>query len=120
MMTLTFFLAVFILKSVTFLCLGKKRYILFAIDNTKRFAIINATEKLNANTTKKFVLKDILIHYGMVLEVQTDRETHFIANTLKQDLGICGTISSAYRPQSKGITEMCKATLMGMLRCYVN
>lgn len=52
---------------------GKKKYILVATDNTKRLAIVKATDRADAQTTAKFILVDMLIHYSMPAEVQTDR-----------------------------------------------
>lgn len=85
------------------------------MDNTTLFAIAKATGKTDAHTTVRFILEDILPCYGMSAEIQTDRGTHFVADTLNQlykALGIVNRTSIAYRPQSQGITERYNSTLL--------
>lgn len=73
--------------------------ILVARDNTTRFAIVKATQS-DVKTTVKFILRDILPCKAMTAEIQTDRGTHFVSESLKQlykALGVTHQTSTAYR-----------------------
>lgn len=102
---------------------NKKQYIIVATDVTTRYAVTKATEKADAKTTVKFILETILPRFGCVKEVQTDRGTHFTSDVFKQlldALGITYCKSSAYRPQSQGLTERFNGTLLDMIHFYTN
>lgn len=53
-------------------------------ENTSKFAIIKATDKVDAQTTAKFIPEDILSSYGIPTEIQMDLKIHFVAESLKQ------------------------------------
>lgn len=102
---------------------NKKEYILVCTDVTTRFAIAKATEKADARTTVKFVLEDLIPRFGCVRQIQTDRGTHFTAGVMTQlcdALGIVYKHSTAYHPESQGLTERYNGTLLDMLHFYVN
>lgn len=84
--------------------------------------VVRAKEKADANTTARFILEDIIPRFGTPYRVKSDRGTHFLAETLKQlytALGIEMKHSSAYRPQTQGVTERYNSTLLTMLKFYV-
>lgn len=100
-----------------------KQYILVAMDMTTRYAVTKATANADSKTTAKFILETIIPRFGCVQEIQSDRGTHFTAEVLKQlfdGLGISHQKSSAYHPQSQGLTERYNGTLLNMLHFYAN
>lgn len=99
------------------------QYILVAMDMTTRYAVTKATANADSKTTAKFILETIIPRFGCVKEIQSDRGSHFTAEVLKQlfeALGISHQKSSAYHPQSQGLTERYNGTLLNMLHFYAN
>ena len=59
------------------------RYIILSIDHFTKIAIGAATVSLDAETTARFLLDEIVCRYGMVEKILTDQGVNFESNMLK-------------------------------------
>ncbi|KAI5738984.1 hypothetical protein M8J77_013467 [Diaphorina citri] len=99
-----------------------KEYIIVGTDPTTKFAFAKATAKADANTTVSFII-DICTLFGIPLNIQTDRGSHFTSQVVTQllkGLNISHGLSPAYRPQAQGITERFNSTICDMLSHFVD
>ncbi|GBM27758.1 Retrovirus-related Pol polyprotein from transposon 412 [Araneus ventricosus] len=75
-----------------------------------------------AEEVAKFLLEEILLRHGAPRVVITDRGTVFQSNlsTLAELCNIDHRMTTAYHPQTNGLTERFNKTLADMLSMYVN
>ncbi|UYV73997.1 hypothetical protein LAZ67_11001769 [Cordylochernes scorpioides] len=95
----------------------------FSEDYLSRYAITRAIPNGSAEEVAKFMVEDILLKHGAPRELISDRGRTFISRTLKEINDLCGTIhrfTSAYHPQTNGLTERLNKTLADMLSMYVD
>ncbi|GKE44797.1 putative reverse transcriptase domain-containing protein, partial [Tanacetum coccineum] len=70
----------------------------------------------------RLYLKEIVCRYGVPVSIISDRDSHFSSNfwrSLQKALGTNLDMSTAYRPQTDGQSEMTIQTLEDMLRACV-
>ncbi|UYV80868.1 hypothetical protein LAZ67_19002048, partial [Cordylochernes scorpioides] len=99
------------------------KWIVVATDYLSRYAITRAIPNGSAEEVAKFMVEDILLKHGAPRELISDRGRTFISRTLKEINDLCGTIhrfTSAYHPQTNGLTERLNKTLADMLSMYVD
>ncbi|UYV79636.1 K02A2.6-like, partial [Cordylochernes scorpioides] len=99
------------------------KWIVVATDYLSRYAMTRAIPNGSAEEVAKFMIEDVLLKHGAPRELISDRGRTFISRTLKEINDLCGTIhrfTSAYHPQTKGLTERLNKTLADMLSMYVD
>jgi len=96
-------------------------YILVGTCATTKYAIAKSYKNADAKSTVAYLI-DIILQFGAIGEIHSDRGLHF-ANKLVKDLlkalNINNTNSIAYRPQSQGQTEKFNGTLIDMISHFV-
>ena len=99
------------------------KYILVCTDYLSKFAITQATPDCSAESAAKFLVEKVILQYGVPKHLITDRGSHFMSHVFRAIAARCGVkhnITTAYHPQSNGLTERFNATLVGSLSPYVN
>jgi hypothetical protein len=98
--------------------------ILVVVDKlTKMAHFIATTSTVNAPTTARLILENIVTGHGLPIAMVSDRDPRFNSSfwrELWKLLGCTLKMSTAYHPQTDGQTERLNQTLEAMLRAYVN
>jgi hypothetical protein len=66
-------------------------YIVLAIDHFTKYVIGAATIKIDAETTAKFMLNEIICKFGIMENILTDRGANFEAHLFQQICCLLGT-----------------------------
>ena len=101
---------------------GEKK-VLVVTDYFSRFAITIALPNESEDSIAKAFIKNVLVRYGAPLRLLTDRGKSFLSkvNTYLYELwGIKKSNTSAYHPQTNGLTERFNRTLCNSLAMLVN
>jgi hypothetical protein len=72
--------------------------------------------------SSKFFVEDVVAWYGAPMKIISDKGTHFHNKLISETcwlLGISQNLTTAYHPQTDGLTERFNQTLMDMLSKYV-
>ncbi|UYV63208.1 K02A2.6-like, partial [Cordylochernes scorpioides] len=80
-------------------------------------AIAEATELAT------FLIEDVILKHGAPREIITDRGRNFMSQTIREINNLNGTIhrfTTAYHPQTNGLTERLNKTLTDMISMYVD
>jgi hypothetical protein len=99
------------------------KYILVCTDYLSRYAITQATPNCTAETAAKFLVKNVILQYGVPKQLLTDQGTHFMSNVFEAIASRCGVnhiTATTYHPQCNGLTERFNATLVDAIGTYVN
>lgn len=99
------------------------RWVIVATDYLTRYAETKAIQRGTAEEVARFFIENIVLRHGAPSIVITDRGTAFTAALLDHVLVLSGTIhrkSTAYHPQTNGLTERLNKTLEDMLSMYVD
>ncbi|UYV63475.1 hypothetical protein LAZ67_2004171, partial [Cordylochernes scorpioides] len=97
------------------------RWIIVCTDYMTRYAITKATPDGGAIETAKFLVEDVILKHGAPREMITDRGRNFISQVIKEINALCGIVhrfTTAYHPQTNGLTERFNKTLGDMLSMY--
>ena len=76
-----------------------------------------------AQETANLLIKFVFCRHGLPLEVISDRGPQFKSQfwkSLPESLGIKRKLSTAFHPQTNGLTERTNQTLEKYLRCFAN
>ena len=94
--------------------------ILVMIDHlTKMAHAVPCTKAITAKETARLFIQTVFRHHGMPRAIVSDRGTQFIAQFWQSLLNQLGTkllLSTAFHPQTNGLTERVNGTLMEALR----
>lgn len=99
------------------------RWIVVATDYMTRYCEIKALPRGTASEIAHFFMKNIVLRHGAPAVVITDRGTAFTAQMMEDVLQLSGTAhrkTTAYHPQSNGLTERINKTITDMLSMYVD
>lgn len=100
-----------------------KVMIVVATDYGTRWAETKALPNGTAEPVAKFLLENIICRHGAPKTILTDRgrvfQSEVIRNLLKS-MGIVSSFTTAYRPQTNGLTERLNKTLAEMLSAFTN
>jgi ribosomal protein L21E len=99
-----------------------KKYIIVATCNATKMAFAKAVTNANGTATINFLM-DIITSYGVPKYFCSDRGTHFKNKEMEfacKKLGITQIFSSAYHPQTNGMTELMNKIICNSLSHYVN
>ncbi|UYV82586.1 K02A2.6-like [Cordylochernes scorpioides] len=97
------------------------RWIIVCTDYMTRYAIMKAIPDGGAIETAKFLVEDVILKHGAPREMITDRGRNFISQVIKEINALCGIVhrfTTAYHPQTNGLTERFNKTLGDMLSMY--
>lgn len=98
------------------------RYMLVVNDYATKYPEVFPLKNIKAKTVA-FCLVQFFSRVGYPREILTDQGTNFMSTLLKQVyqlLGIRSLRTTAYHPQTDGLTERFNQTLKQMLRKFVN
>ncbi|XP_057693505.1 uncharacterized protein LOC130916648 [Corythoichthys intestinalis] len=98
------------------------RFMLVITDYATKYPEVFPLKTIKAKTVA-FCLLQLFSRVGFPQEILTDQGTNFMSKLLKdvyQLLGIKGLRTTAYHPQTDGLTERFNQTLKQMLRKFVN
>ena len=96
------------------------KYLLTIMDVTTRYPEAIPLRSTHARVVLKALL-NFFTHFGLPLEIQSDRETNFTSKLSEKTMaewGIKHVFSSVYHPQSQGALERHHQTLKTMLRAF--
>ncbi|UYV63976.1 hypothetical protein LAZ67_2006231, partial [Cordylochernes scorpioides] len=99
------------------------RWIIVATDYLTRFAITKAATTAEATELATFLIEDVILKHGAPWEIITDRGRNFMFQTIREINTLNGTIhrfTTAYHPQTNGLTERLNKTLTDMISMYVD
>jgi transposase InsO family protein len=99
------------------------QYIIVSVDYLTRYAETRSVRHANAEAAAKFFLEQIVLRHGSPLYVISDRGKAFLSKVFSEVLRHCASVhhkTTAYHPQSNGLTERLNHTLADMLSMYVN
>lgn len=102
--------------------LAGNRWIIVAIDHLTRYAETAALPTATARDVGTFLLQRFILRHGALRELLSDRGRAFLSDALKALLNECRIVhrtSTAYHPQTNGMTERFNRTLGSMLSMYV-
>lgn len=92
------------------------------MDYLTRYAETACVPAATAQEAANFFLHQILLRHGAPQAIISDRGTSFVAKLLDELLRLCNTVhklTSAYHPQTNGLTERFNRTLSQMMSIYV-
>ncbi|UYV69276.1 K02A2.6-like [Cordylochernes scorpioides] len=99
------------------------RWVIVCTDYLTKYAITKALPTGGAVEIAKFILNDIILKHGAPREMITDRGRSFqskLVNELTKMCGMSQLFTTAYHPQTNGLTDRLNKTLGDMLSMYVD
>lgn len=98
------------------------RWVVVAVDYLTRYAETAALPAATAREVASFLLRHFILRHGAPRELLSDRGRVFLSEVIEALLKSCRTIhrtTTAYHPQTNGLTERFNRTLSDMLAMYV-
>ena len=99
------------------------RWIIVATDYLTRYCETRALPRGTASDVADFFIHAVVLRHGAPAVVLTDRGTAFTAQLLEEVMTLSGTVhrrTTAYHPQTNGLTERLNKTITDMLSMYVD
>lgn len=99
------------------------RWIIVGVDHLTRYAETAALPAATAREVGFFILRNFVLRHGAPRELLSDRGRVFLSEGVEALLTECRIIhrkSTAYHPQTNGLTERFNRTLGDMLRMYIS
>jgi hypothetical protein len=99
------------------------KHIITAIDYATRWAIAKAVPEMTKESVIKFLYEDIIVNYGVPLEIITDRGSSFLSEAVEDyivKVGISHLASAPYHPETNGMVERMHATLNHSITSLAN
>lgn len=99
------------------------KWVIVATDYLTRYAETKAIPSGTAAEAARFFIENIVLRHGAPAVVITDKGTAFTAELLRTVLTLSGTAhrkTTAYHPQTNGLTERLNKTIADMLCMYVD
>ncbi|UYV68419.1 hypothetical protein LAZ67_5004277, partial [Cordylochernes scorpioides] len=99
------------------------RWIIVCTDYLTKFAITKALPTSESVEVAKFFIKDVILKHGAPREVITDRGRNFTSSMIRDLNKHCRIIhrtTTAYHPQTNGLTERLNKTIADILSIYVD
>ncbi|GBO18103.1 Transposon Ty3-I Gag-Pol polyprotein, partial [Araneus ventricosus] len=99
------------------------RWIIVCTDYLTRFTVTKALPTGEAIEVAKFIVEEIILKHGSLKEMISDRGRTFLSNLVKTINELCQTshlLTTAYHPQTNGLTERFNKTLADMLSMYTD
>lgn len=98
------------------------RWIIVGVDHLTRYAETAALPAATAREVAFFILRNFVLRHGAPRELLSDRGRVFLSQVVEALLAECHVVhrtSTAYHPQTNGLTERFNRTLGDMLTAYV-
>ncbi|UYV60360.1 K02A2.6-like [Cordylochernes scorpioides] len=102
---------------------NKKRWIIVCTDYLSKYAITKSLATGDAQGVANFLLEEVILIHGAPREIVTDRGRNFQSKLIQELANCCGIIkrsTTAYHPQTNGLTERLNRTMADMLSMYVD
>ncbi|GFX88036.1 retrovirus-related Pol polyprotein from transposon 297 [Trichonephila clavipes] len=99
------------------------KWIIVCTDYSTRYAITKALPTAEVAEIAKFLLEEIVLRHGAPRVIITDRGAVFRSRLVSSLVNLCNIdhrFSTAYHPQTNGLTERFNKTLADMLSMYVD
>ncbi|GFV35706.1 retrovirus-related Pol polyprotein from transposon 412 [Trichonephila clavipes] len=99
------------------------KWIIVCTDYSTRYAITKALPTAEVDEIAKFLLEEIVLRHGAPRVIITDRGAVFRSRLVSSLVDLCNIdhrFTTAYHPQTNGLTERFNKTLADMLSMYVN
>ncbi|GFV13512.1 hypothetical protein TNCV_2288551 [Trichonephila clavipes] len=99
------------------------KWIIVCTDYSTRYAITKALPTAEVDEIAKFLLEEIVLSYGAPRVIITDRGAVFRSRLVSSLVDLCNIdhrFTTAYHPQTNGLTERFNKTLADMLSMYVD
>ncbi|UYV84707.1 K02A2.6-like, partial [Cordylochernes scorpioides] len=99
------------------------KWIIVCTDYLTRFAVTKALPTGEAKESAKFLMEDVVLKHGAPREIITDRGRVFQSKLIAELTNQCSSIhrfTTAYHPQTNGLTERLNKTLANMIAMYVS
>ena len=98
-------------------------FVLVITDYFTKWVEVVALPNQTALATSKALMERVILYHGPPKKIITDRGTNFTSklfNHICQALKTKHTTTTAYHPQSKGLTERFNKTVVEMIRKYIS
>ncbi|GFU23068.1 transposon Tf2-9 polyprotein [Trichonephila clavipes] len=99
------------------------KWIIVCTDYSTRYAITKALPTAEVDEIAKFLLEEIVLRHGAPRVIITDRGAVFRSRLVSSLVDLCNIdhrFTTAYHPQTNGLTERFNKTLTDMLLMYVD
>ncbi|GFX74983.1 transposon Tf2-6 polyprotein [Trichonephila clavipes] len=99
------------------------KWIIVCTDYSTRYAITKALPTAEVDEIAKFLLEEIVLRHGAPRVIITDRGAVFRSRLVSSLVHLCNIdhrFTTAYHPQTNGLTERFNKTLADMLSMYVD
>ncbi|GFV34755.1 retrovirus-related Pol polyprotein from transposon 17.6 [Trichonephila clavipes] len=99
------------------------KWIIVCTDYSTRYAITKALPTAEVDEIAKFLLEEIVLRHGAPRVIITDRGAVFRSRLVSSLVDLCNIdhrFTTAYHPQTNGLTERFNKTLSDMLSMYVD
>ncbi|UYV81241.1 hypothetical protein LAZ67_20000442, partial [Cordylochernes scorpioides] len=99
------------------------KWIIVCTNYLTRFAVTKALPTGEAKEAAKFLMEDVVLKHGAPREIITDRGRVFQSKLIAELTNQCSSIhrfTTAYHPQTNGLTERLNKTLANMIAMYVS
>ncbi|UYV76491.1 hypothetical protein LAZ67_14000675 [Cordylochernes scorpioides] len=99
------------------------RWVIVCTDYLTKYAVTKAIPTGGAVEVAKFMVNDVVLKHGAPRELITERGRSFQAKVVNELTKMCGMshyFTTAYHPQTNGLTERLNKTLVDMLSMYVD
>ncbi|GFV72311.1 hypothetical protein TNCV_637731 [Trichonephila clavipes] len=99
------------------------KWIIVCTDYSTRYAITKALPTAEVDEIAKFLLEEIFLRHGAPKVIITDRGAVFRSRLVSSLVDLCNIdhrFTTAYHPQTNGLTERFNKTLADMLSMYVD
>ncbi|GFS58529.1 hypothetical protein TNCV_111471 [Trichonephila clavipes] len=99
------------------------KWIIVCTDYSTRYAITKALPTAEVDEIAKFLLEEIVLRHGAPRVTITDRGAVFRSRLVSSLVDLCNIdhrFTTAYHPQTNGLTERFNKTLADMLSMYVD
>ncbi|GFW72689.1 retrovirus-related Pol polyprotein from transposon 412 [Trichonephila clavipes] len=99
------------------------KWIIVCTDYSTRYAITKALPTAEVDEIAKFLLEEIVLRHGAPRVIITDRGAVFRSRLISSLVDLCNIdhrFTTAYHPQTNGLTERFNKTLADMLSMYVD
>ncbi|UYV61212.1 K02A2.6-like [Cordylochernes scorpioides] len=102
---------------------GKKKWIVVCTDYLTKYAVTQSLGSGGAQEIAKFLLEEVILKHGAPREIVMDRGRNFqsrLIQELTKNCHIKKKTTTAYHPQTNGLTERLNRTIADMLSMYMD